>query len=168
MPSPHSVIGLFDRHHNSLGGPVAKNIIVLGLCGYKIKLLPRSVSGNRKGRRRAFRRPSIGLRPSWYPRRDSNPCFRLRRPTLYPTELRGHRLEGWIIALNRVNRKRWRTRRDLLRARQRRYFRFPPGKSERPMVANRSESVELLHYIIAAETEVNRTWCADSRGSHRS
>jgi len=36
------------------------------------------------------------------------------------------------------------------------------------MVANRSESVELLHYIIAAETEVNRTWCADSRGSHRS
>ena len=26
----------------------------------------------------------------WYPRRDSNPCFRLRRPTLYPAELRGH------------------------------------------------------------------------------
>ena len=25
----------------------------------------------------------------WYPRRDSNPRFRLRRPALYPTELRG-------------------------------------------------------------------------------
>ncbi len=30
------------------------------------------------------------LRSVWYPRRDSNPCFRLRRPTLYPAELRGH------------------------------------------------------------------------------
>jgi hypothetical protein len=26
----------------------------------------------------------------WYPRRDSNPSFRLRRPALYPTELQGH------------------------------------------------------------------------------
>ena len=35
------------------------------------------------------RRPSLLLQ-KWYPRRDSNPRTRLRRPVLYPTELRGH------------------------------------------------------------------------------
>ncbi len=34
--------------------------------------------------------PPDSLIEIWYPRRDSNPCFRLRRPTLYPAELRGH------------------------------------------------------------------------------
>ena len=34
---------------------------------------------------------SSDLHLFWYPRRDSNPCTRLRRPVLYPAELRGHR-----------------------------------------------------------------------------
>ena len=41
--------------------------------------------------RKAAGAETDSLRPIWYPRRDSNPCTRLRRPVLYPAELRGHR-----------------------------------------------------------------------------